>query len=72
MQIRKGVSELIQTTEEDCQKEKFDLEVTTTNDIWRQILAKEKNGAAAAFKGEISCKPGIMKLQSFMNYFDTK
>ena len=62
---------MIQTTAKECENEDFDLEVTTTNKIWRQIIAKDKNGAAAALKSEISCTPGILKLQSFMTYFDT-
>ena len=34
-------------------------------------MAKDKNGATSALKGELNCKPGVLKLQSFMNYFDT-
>ena len=70
-QIRKGVAELIKTTAKDSLNEELDLEVTTTNKIWRQLMAKDKNGATSALKGELNCKPGVLKLQSFMNYFDT-
>ena len=70
-QIRKGVAELIKTTAKDSLNEELDLEVTTTNKIWRQVMAKDKNGATSALKGELNCKPGVLKLQSFMNYFDT-
>lgn len=65
------MAELLQLTEEDFQEAKADLEVTTTNKVWREILAKDKSGAAAALKGEITCQPGVRKLAAFMDYFDS-
>ena len=62
---------MIKTSAKDSLNEELDLEVTTTNKIWRQLMAKDKNGATSALKGELNCKPGVLKLQSFMNYFDT-
>ena len=62
---------MIETTAKEYETEDFDLEVVTTDKIWRAIIAKDKSGAAAALKSEISCTPGILKLQSFMAYFDT-
>ena len=50
---------------------KFDLVVTTTDAVWRQILAKDKSAAIAIVKKEIEVIPSAMKLKSFMSYFDT-
>lgn len=65
------MAELLQLTENEAKEIKADLEVTTTNKIWREILAKDKSGAAAALKGEITCEPGVRKLAAFMDFFDS-
>ena len=44
---------MIKTTAKDSLNEELDLEVTTTNKIWRQLMAKDKNGATSALKGEL-------------------
>ena len=49
----------------------IDLEVTTTDKIWRQIMAKDKSAAIAVLKQELQVKPRLTKLASFMAFFDT-
>ena len=50
---------------------KFDLEVTTTDTVWRGIMAKDKSPAMAVLKHDLEIKPRLKKLQTFMSYFDT-
>ena len=56
---------------EDEEETQFDLLVTTTDTVWRQIMAKDKSPAIAIMKRELEVKPSALKLQSFMSYFDT-
>ena len=56
---------------ENEEETKFDLVVTTTDAVWRQIMAKDKSAAIAVLKKELEVHPSAMKLQSFMSYFDT-
>jgi hypothetical protein len=60
--------ELLTTVNEDDQ---IDLEVKTTDTIWRQIMAKDKSAAVAVLKGDLVCNPGVSNLGTFMGYFDT-
>ena len=69
-QMRRGVLELLPSMEDEDET-KFDLEVTTTDAVWRLIMAKDKSAAMALMKKELQVKPSAMKLQSFMSYFDT-
>ena len=68
--MRRGVLELLASMEDD-EETKFDLVVTTTDIVWRQIMAKDKSAAIAIMKRELEVKPSALKLQSFMSYFDT-
>ena len=68
--MRRGVLELLPSMENE-EETKFDLIVTTTDAVWRQIMAKDKSAAIAVLKKELEVHPSAMKLQSFMSYFDT-
>ena len=68
--MRRGVLELLPSMEGE-EDTKFDLVVTTTDAVWRQIMAKDKSAAIAIVKKEIEVIPSAMKLKSFMSYFDT-
>ena len=70
MQMRRGVLELLPSLENE-ENTKFDLVVTTTDIVWRKIMAKDKSAAIAIMKKELEVKPSALKLQSFMSYFDT-
>ena len=70
MQMRRGVLELLPSLENE-ENTKFDLVVTTTDAVWRKIMAKDKSAAIAIMKKELEVKPSALKLQSFMSYFDT-
>ena len=67
-QLRKGVLELL--TEEDDNKN-YDLEVTTDEKTWREIMAKDTSAAIAVLKKKIEVRPRLLKLADFMGYFDT-
>ena len=68
--MRRGVLELLASMEDE-EETQFDLLVTTTDTVWRQIMAKDKSPAIAIMKRELEVKPSALKLQSFMSYFDT-
>ena len=67
--MRRGVLELLPSMEDEGET-KFDLVVTTTDAVWRQIMAKDKSAAIAILKKELEVSPSALKLQSFMSYFD--
>jgi len=69
LKLRRGLVELIEVEE---WTESSDLTVTTSEPVWRGILAKDKSPSMAAMKGEIEVNPGILSLQHFMGYFDTE
>ena len=70
MQMRRGVLELLPSLENE-ENTKFDLVVSTTDAVWRKIMAKDKSAAIAIMKKELQVEPSALKLQSFMSYFDT-
>ena len=57
-------------TEEDDNKN-YDLEVTTDEKTWREIMAKDTSAAIAVLKKKIEVRPRLLKLADFMAYFDT-
>ena len=67
-QLRKGVLELL--TDED-ENAKYDLEVTTEERTWREIMAKDTSAPIAVLKKKIEVRPRLLKLSDFMGYFDT-
>ena len=67
--MRRGVLELLPSMEDEGET-KFDLVVTTTDAVWRQIMAKDKSAAIAILKKELEVFPSALKLHSFMSYFD--
>ena len=46
------------------------VKVTTTSQVWRDILSKDTTVFVASMKGQLSCEPGIRQLGIFMGYFD--
>ena len=70
LQIRRGVMEIL-TSMQDEETTKFDLEVTTTEEVWRGIMAKDKSPAMALLRKQLVIKPNVQKLQAFLGYFDT-
>ena len=69
-QLRRGVLELLSNNSGE-ENTSWDLEVTTTEKVWRGIMSKTKSPAMAVLKNEIDIKPRLKKLQTFMDYFDT-
>ena len=67
-QLRKGVLELLTEEEENAS---YDLEVTTDEQTWREIMAKDTSAAVAVLKKKIEVRPRLLKLADFMSYFDT-
>ena len=57
-------------TEED-ENATYDLEVTTEEQTWREIMAKDTSAAIAVLKKKIEVRPRLLKLADFMGYFDT-
>ena len=68
MQLRRGVLEVLEDTPDD--EEKFDLRVTTSSILWREILSQDKSALVANITGGIKCEPNIQSLRRFMNYFE--
>ena len=68
LQIRRGIVEICkgQVTEDV-----YDLDITTTSDVWRGIMSQEKSALASNLMGGIKCNPNILSLERFMGYFDT-
>ena len=60
----------ILTSAENEENTKFDLEVITTEDVWRGIMAKDKSPAMAVLTKQLEIKPRVQKLQTFISYFD--
>ena len=69
LKIRKGIVEILKIKPNE--KESFDLTVTTTSDVWRGILTSDKSALGANVTGGLKCNPSILKLRTFMQYFDT-
>jgi len=67
--IRRGIA-IVNDKQEDIDLIKPDITVTTTETVWRQIVAKEKSALAAAATGSIKVEPGIAKLAEFFANFD--
>jgi len=65
--IRKGIAI---AREDPKGKVDYDLTVTTTETVWRQIVAKERTAPAAALTGALKVAPGITWLGTFFSYFD--
>ena len=68
-QIRRGVMEIL-TSMEGEENTNFDMEVTTTELVWRGIMAKDKSPAMAVLRKQLEIKPRVQKLQNFISYFD--
>ena len=75
-QIRKGVLEVSEMNHDKtslCNKtgvKPWMVKVSTTSNIWRDILCKETSTLSASMKGNLLCEPGIRQLGIFMDYFD--
>ena len=67
--IRQGVAIVRDTTED---KVEADMEVVTTEKVWREVMAKERNALMASMAGELTVMPAITKLSTFFSYFDTE
>ena len=48
----------------------FDVKITTTSTVWRDILCNKTSAITANLKGNFTCDPGIRKFGNFMRYFD--
>ena len=64
-----GIVEVIEEKPEEG--ETFDIAVTTSSAVWRDILSKDKSAIATNITGGIKCEPSIIRLGSFMKYFET-
>ena len=69
LQIRRGIVEILK--KKPHEQEAFDLTVTTTSEVWRGILTKDKSALKANVTGGLKCVPNILSLKRFMEYFDT-
>ena len=56
---------------EKPEDDEFDLTVTTTTEVWRGILSNDKSALTANVTGGLKCNPSILRLRTFMQYFDT-
>jgi len=65
--IRRGVC-LLPTTTPDTS----DIEVETTTQVWKDVVAKKRTALAASLTGDIKVIPGIRSLSTFFGYFDTE
>ena len=54
----------------DGSAEEWDIQITTTSETWRSILAQERNPAAAYFSGDLVVDGGLMTLKQFFDYIE--
>lgn len=64
IQIRKGVAEI-----QSFAMEIPDLTITTTSNIWKEIVAKIRKPAVAIAKGDLSIEGGMSNFSEFMDMF---
>ena len=69
LKLRRGVLEVLEGKPED--EEIFDLKVTTSSALWREILFKDRSALVANMTRGIKCEPNIQSLGCFMKYFET-
>ncbi|XP_023348024.1 uncharacterized protein LOC111716758 isoform X2 [Eurytemora carolleeae] len=67
--IRRGIA-LVKEGSITDGEENVDIKVTTTENTWKEIMAKEKSAVSAAMTGLIKVEPGIQQLGVFFSYFD--
>ena len=54
----------------DGSAEKWDLQITTTSNTWKDIVSKERNPASAYFSGDLVVDGGLMTLKQFFDYLE--
>lgn len=69
MTIRRCVA-IVTDRDDDIKNMKPDMTVTTSEHVWRQIMAKEKSAVVAAMTSSLKVDPSVAKLGEFFGYFD--